>query len=731
MGRNDDEGLGFERYDPYEIYCSIEFIESMVLMKRGMMNIEMIKAIASILGLENPALLYHELSDALLRDKKKETAAVREWLAKKRAVRKNYLAFLDKTIPLVVLGGSIDNIMLDAGTVYRKMIMARLALYKKRLDIDNSIQKKRLEHIREVYGLDEIDYRALLYFYLVAWLDNFELSRINDDFEEDLRVLSYFLKMPAHSALAAKRKLTDTGIIYRDYGKIYISDFILNYLASNNPGEALTSNTLVPFDGNAFPIDTFTVGRSDTELLAALLKTGRTAHILLYGKPGTGKTEYARSLLKLAGKSAVVTRQPEHYTGKHTERITAAANAAGSGRVLVIDEADPVLNTQTLFHENGSNDKAWINEFLDRAKITTIWIVNDISEMEESTMRRFDHSVRFDTFSVKERRNAWKNILDGSPAGKYLDDNDVKAMAGRYRVNASAIVKAVRAAEAFAANRGGRKKAAEAAELSLRQYLKLTGGRLPDSSRLLPVTSRYMPKILNTDPPVKDVVESAVNACRAFDKKTAETGLNIFLYGPPGTGKTEFAKVVAAVCGRGLMVKRFSDLESPFVGMAERNIASAFEEAEKEGLVLFIDEADSMFTDRTSARASWEVSRTNEMLSQMENFKGILICASNLLELLDNAVLRRFAWKVEFKPARRDDRPELYKRYFCKPGSRLCADQLESIKNLEGLTPGDCEAVRRRYQFNGKMNDSHTEIISRLKHEIDLRQGGNIAGIGF
>ncbi|SFV60837.1 ATPase, AAA family [hydrothermal vent metagenome] len=85
-----------------------------------------------------------------------------------------------------------------------------------------------------------------------------------------------------------------------------------------------------------------------------------------------------------------------------------------------------------------------------------------------------------------------------------------------------------------------------------------------------------------------------------------------------------------------------------WVGGTEKNIANAFREAKEEKAVLVFDEVDSFLADRTGAKQSWEVTQVNEMLVQMENFDGIFIATTNLMDNLDRASLRRFDLKLEF-----------------------------------------------------------------------------------
>jgi transitional endoplasmic reticulum ATPase len=87
-----------------------------------------------------------------------------------------------------------------------------------------------------------------------------------------------------------------------------------------------------------------------------------------------------------------------------------------------------------------------------------------------------------------------------------------------------------------------------------------------------------------------------------------------------------------------------------YVGESEKNIADMFAVARQQNAVLVLDEADSFLADRRNAQRSWEVTQVNELLTQMEAFDGIFICTTNLMEKLDPASIRRFAFKVRFDP---------------------------------------------------------------------------------
>src|SRR3546814_276487 len=111
-----------------------------------------------------------------------------------------------------------------------------------------------------------------------------------------------------------------------------------------------------------------------------------------------------------------------------------------------------------------------------------------------------------------------------------------------------------------------------------------------------------------------------------------------------------------------LHVKRASDILSAFVGDNERNIASAFRAAKREGAVLLIDEIETFLLDRRSAQRHWEVSLVNEMLTQMEGHDGIFIASTNQIDALDKAALRRFDIKIGFGALRPNKAWELLRR---------------------------------------------------------------------
>jgi len=181
----------------------------------------------------------------------------------------------------------------------------------------------------------------------------------------------------------------------------------------------------------------------------------------------------------------------------------------------------------------------------------------------------------------------------------------------------------------------------------------------------------------------------------------------------------------------GLLIKRSSDLMNMYVGETEKLIRQAFKEAEDKKSILFIDEADTFFGSRERAKASWEISHTNEFLVQMENFSGILICCTNLLEIFDTASMRRFNWKVRFSPVLEIMRIPLYEKYFADKGSTLTSVQKKRISGIEYLTPGHVKAVHQRRIFSDTKINDHDSIIDEVEKEASYMKIRSPKRMGF
>lgn len=173
----------------------------------------------------------------------------------------------------------------------------------------------------------------------------------------------------------------------------------------------------------------------------------------------------------------------------------------------------------------------------------------------------------------------------------------------------------------------------------------------------------------------------------------------ILLYGPPGSGKTAYAHALAQMLDRPLLEQRASDLLSPYVGETEQRISQAFAQALDDQALLFLDEADSLLAKREHAVRHWEVSLVNELLEQLGDFDGVVVLASNRVQALDEAVLRRLDAKIEFSALNAQQARQCFEGWCQHLGFEPSPQDLQVLAGLKPLTPGDFACVARRLAF--------------------------------
>ena len=208
--------------------------------------------------------------------------------------------------------------------------------------------------------------------------------------------------------------------------------------------------------------------------------------------------------------------------------------------------------------------------------------------------------------------------------------------------------------------------------------------------------------------------------------------MNLLLYGPPGTGKTEFTKYAAKEIGCRIIERRGSDLLNMYVGGTEQRIREAFREAETEKAILFIDEADGLIAERSGAQRNWEVTQVNELLGQMEQFRGILFCATNFKKHLDAAAIRRFGFKIEFDYLTDVGKMLLYNQILNPlTSAKMTSHEKIRVNQLQNLTPGDFKVVRQKFSFFPKENITHKLLLDSLHEEVEAKNNISTKTIGF
>lgn len=143
------------------------------------------------------------------------------------------------------------------------------------------------------------------------------------------------------------------------------------------------------------------------------------------------------------------------------------------------------------------------------------------------------------------------------------------------------------------------------------------------------------------------------------------SGISMIFAGPPGTGKTMAAQVMANRLGMELYKVELASVVSKFIGETEKNLDMIFEQACKSQVILFFDEADVLFGKRTEVRDSNDKYSNMEaafLLQKMEEYPGVVILATNLLQNMDEAFKRRMKFVIDFPFPDSGHRMELWKK---------------------------------------------------------------------
>ena len=182
----------------------------------------------------------------------------------------------------------------------------------------------------------------------------------------------------------------------------------------------------------------------------------------------------------------------------------------------------------------------------------------------------------------------------------------------------------------------------------------------------------------------------------------------ILLHGATGCGKTMTAKAIASHLNKPLLILDLSSFVSARIGETSKNLKMIFDKAEREKAVLFLDEIDHLGKMRSNDDHDvGEMRRlVNALLQMIDQFsdKGLLIAATNHLEILDSALLRRFQLKLEYQVPS----SEVLDGYY----EKMLQDYPEELRNIKRLN---------QVSFAEAKDDALTQIKSKLIEQLERK----------
>jgi len=588
-------------------------------------------------------------------------------------------------------------------------------------------------------GLSQVDIEILRFVVLVDDCDYLEtvLNRMcSHSLQTIQRMFSLVLGLSAEDVALALRpdsKLSTCGLVTVDLGysggftgKIELLKRLPDQLFNEHcdPMHMLRERVL-PGRPAKLQASHYQHVEADYQLIRSYLQStvGNSGiNILIYGPPGTGKTEFVRMLSAETGRPLyeVATQENDSTPLAGHQRLQAfrlAQNMLCNEKeaFVLFDEIEDVFSQneddKPSRTRSSAGKKAWINQMLENNPIQSFWLSNSVQVIDKAILRRFDYVLRLDY----PKRRVRAEILQGYFGQLAVSDAWIEQVSACDHL-APAVVE--RAAKVVACL-GPEINAEDAAT-------RIMSGTLGAMS-FSPIRKtnkqaglNYRADCINTDPSI-DVLA---------DRLAVANQGRLCLYGPPGTGKTAFGHYLAERLEKRLIVKRASDILSPWVGVAEKQMAEMFSEASDEDSVLLLDEADSFLQDRGRANQSWEISQVNEMLTQMETFEGIFIASTNFMESLDSATLRRFDLKVRFDWLKPQQIRMLLGDLLTRLRIEGEAEVIDAICQMNCLAPGDFANLHRQSLL--RPYQSIREVCDALQAEVRLKPQAKQSGrIGF
>ena len=521
------------------------------------------------------------------------------------------------------------------------------------------------------------------------------------DLQRTAAIMADLLKQPKNQILSALKKgskLDAYGLIDRDYRPDSVHDyldwgetldfdeFVTQPLNENVLLKSCTEVAQVP----SLELDDFAHIAGMKEMMLTYLQQAIKHHrkgvnLLIYGVPGTGKTEFAGLLAQALGISAynITYMDSDGDVVKAEQRLNYSRLAQtllnGKQTLLIFDEIEDVFNGSFMERSVAQKNKAWTNQLLENNNVPMIWLSNSVSGIDPAFLRRFDLILEMPDLPLKNKSALITQLTEGKLSPAY-----VQHFAKVRSLTPAILSRIIRVAKELNTS-----NFAETLLMMFNQTLK---------SQNKP---KIEPLVLGKADYNLDYVACNDNIHRISEGLKRSKKGRICCYGPPGTGKTAWAAWLAEQLNMPLLLRQGSDLLNPYVGGTERNIAQAFEQAKADNALLVLDEVDTFLFSREGANRSWERSQVNEMLTQIERFEGLMVVSTNLIEVLDPAALRRFDLKLKFDYLTLKQRLDFAKQQAEILGLPLLSEEdLSQIQSLNLLTPGDFAAVARRHQFS-------------------------------
>ena len=582
---------------------------------------------------------------------------------------------------------------------------------KEKIKPQNTVLEKQLQFIKEIYALSNEEYEIVIFLVLKEINNIFYLYEDCLKGNTTMTFTREFLKMRQNKKYRVFDNLYFKAMIDSPHGED-INLKLINIFDNPrcNTKEKIVNTILGKNEKSKLSLSDYSHLKDEPEKVIKILSSAVKRHekgvnILLYGDVGTGKTEFAKLIANCADIPiySVLTLTEELKEPSREDRLIDLFSkqnllSCADKACILFDEGEDVM----IRCWGGS--KGYFNNLLEKSHVPIIWTTNDIYNVDPAFLRRMTYCIEFEKPTEENRLKIWHKILKKNKLK--VNNEKINELNKNYDISPSIINNAIKSTKMINGNEND-------FESFIENVAKVVTKKKNIKNKKEFEFSEYDENLVNTNCDIKNL--------SAKIKQSGRLNFSLCLYGEPGTGKSLYARFLAKQVGVEVIMKRASDLISPYVGQTEHNIAKAFAEAKEKKAMLIFDEADTFLQNRNSAVRSWEISQVNEMLTWMESHEYPFVCTTNLLDTLDEASLRRFTFKIRFDFLSTEQVNSAIEHFFGISDSKV---------NIKGLTAGDFATVKKKVDFLG-IKDIN-EIIKMLEEEIKVKKTKELQNsVGF
>jgi SpoVK/Ycf46/Vps4 family AAA+-type ATPase len=446
----------------------------------------------------------------------------------------------------------------------------------------------------------------------------------------------------------------------------------------------------------------------------------------LIGPPDTGKRAVAQALCNQLGLQLY-------------DLDVARLPAPGPERqeVLRLVEREAVLLQMALYLDAAnvdSSDKTTTASIADVIERLGDFLV--VGSRERWQGEREMVTLRVPKLDANAQREIWLQALAGMDNSL---NGHVEAIVQQFDFGPQVITKAVAAGKARASLRTSDDDAEPTADDLWQACREQTGWHLDELAQRITPCYTWEDIVLPEDVfrQLQEVAAQVANRPKVYEawgfgaRLNRGRGISALFSGPSGTGKTMAAEILANHLELDLYRIDLAGVVSKYIGETEKNLRKVFDAAEQSGAILFFDEADALFGNRTEVKDShdrYANIEVNYLLQRMEDYRGLAILATNRKSALDRAFMRRLRFLVDFPFPDADSRRNIWQKVFPHqvPVERLDYGSLSrlelaggNIKNIalnaaflaasEGGPLGMIHIMRAAHQEYAKIDKMVTE----------------------